>query len=160
MTFSQIEVGTPAYAEALRLREEILRKPLNLALTRADLALETGCFHLAGFDGSQLVAVLLLQPLDAATVKMRQVAVRAELQKTGLGSQLIAFAEELARQRGYATIIAHARGTAVAFYLRLGYTAADTEFLEQTIPHRLVKKMLPAKGGDPGVAAAPHGFEP
>jgi GNAT superfamily N-acetyltransferase len=142
MTFRQFAVDTAEYRDALQLREEILRKPLGLTFTQAELALEPTCFHLGGFDGTKLVAVLLLQPVDEHTIQMRQVAVCSGLQGTGVGMQLIAFAEEFARQKGYRTLIAHARSTALGFYLRLGYTAGGHEFIEQTIPHRLVTKTL------------------
>jgi predicted GNAT family N-acyltransferase len=146
MTLKRIEVGSTEYQEALRLRADVLRTPLGLSLTQAELAQERLCFHLGGFDESRLVAVLLLQPLDAHTVKMRQVAVSPARQRSGAGAQLIAFAETFAREHGYRTIVAHARGTAVGFYLRLGYTAAGDEFLEQTIPHRRVTKTVIGAG--------------
>ncbi len=88
------------------------------------------------------MAVLLLQPVDEQTLQMRQVAVRPASQGTGIGSQLIAFAEEFALQHGYRLMMAHARGTALGFYLWMGYTAEGEEFMEQTIPHRLVTKTL------------------
>lgn len=142
MIFSAFEVDTPVYEDAFRLREDILRKPLGQAITEQKLMQEKHCFHLGGFDGTQLVAVLLLQPLAPPTVKMRQVAVDHELQRSGIGRQLITFAEEFAQQRDYGTMIAHARSTALGFYLRLGYTASGDEFMETTIPHRLVTKTL------------------
>jgi GNAT superfamily N-acetyltransferase len=143
ITFRQFELDTTEYEDALRLREAILRAPLGLALTDKDLANDRGCFHLGGFDNcTRLAAVLLLQPLDERTVQMRQVAVGRELQRTGIGSQLIRFAEEFVRQRGYSVMIAHARMTALDFYLRMGYSAAGGEFTETTVAHRLVAKTL------------------
>ena len=64
----------------MRLREDILRKPLGLSLTKDELARDAACFHLGGFRGSQAVAVLLLQPVDEQTLQMRQVAVLPALQ--------------------------------------------------------------------------------
>ena len=142
MTFRQFQPGTTEYKDALRLCEDILRKPLALSLTDADHARDEECFHLGGFDGLPMIAVLLLQPVDGQTLQMRQVAVLPVLQGTGVGSQLIALAEGFARQHGFRRMIAHARGTALGFYLRIGYTAVGEEFLEQTIPHRLVTKTL------------------
>ena len=142
MTFRQFQLGTAEHKDALRLREDILRKPLGLSLTDADLARDAGCFHLGGFDGAQIKTVLLLQPVDEQTLQMRQVAVCSEMQGTGIGTQLIAFAEELACQKSFVTMIAHARATALGFYLRLGYAVSGDEFMETTIPHRLVMKTL------------------
>ena len=86
--------------------------------------------------------MLLLQPVDEYTPQLRQVAVCPELQGRGIGAQLIAFAEESARQQGFVTMMAHARVTALEFYLWLGYMAEGEDFLEQTIPHRPVTKAL------------------
>ena len=142
MNFRAFDTGTAEYPAALKLRADVLRTPLGLTLTAADLASDAACFHLGGFDGADLQAVLLLQPLDTCTVQMRQVAVRPSSQGTGVGTQLVAFAEAFARQRGYTSLLAHARETALGFYLRLGYEAEGEEFMEQTIPHRLVTKAL------------------
>ncbi len=73
---------------------------------------------------------------------MRQVAVSNVLQREGIGRQLITFAEDFARHKGYGNMIAHAWATTLGFYLRLGYTASGDEFMETTIPHRLVTKAL------------------
>ena len=142
MTFRDFQPGTAEYEESLRLRDDILRKPLGLALTEADLAHDPACFHLGSFEGTRLAAVLLLQPLDERTLQMRQVAVGREQQGRGVGSRLVAFAEQFARQRSYAIVIAHARASAVEFYRRLGYSVSDEEFIEVTIPHRVVTKRL------------------
>ena len=142
MTFLEFKPGTDEYKQALRLREAVLRVPLGLTLTPGDLAEEAHCFHLGGFDGERLVAVLLLRPLDEQTVKMRQVAVHPEFQKLGTGSGLVACAERFAKERGFTKMMAHARGTTVEFYQKAGYTAVGDEFIETTIPHRLVTKEL------------------
>ena len=142
MTFREFNLGTKEYEQALHLREAVLRVPLGLTLTDGELADEPNCCHLGGFDRERLVAVLLLRPLDEETVKMRQVAVHPEFQNLGMGSRLVAFAESFAKERGFTKMVAHARGTAVDFYRKAGYTAVGEDFLEQTIPHRLVAKEL------------------
>ena len=141
--FKQIPIATPEYEDALVLREAVLRTPLGLPFSPDDLADEGRCAHLAGFDDAgRLVAILLLKPLNAHTVKMRQVAVKPESQGCGIGAKLVAFAEAFARERAYKTMIAHARGTAVEFYRRLGYATSGEPFIETTIPHLLVTKSL------------------
>jgi GNAT superfamily N-acetyltransferase len=142
MTFREIKPGSEEYAEAIQLREAILRRPLGLTLGDDELADEANWIHLGGFDGPRLVAVLLLRPLSQTKVKMRQVAVAAELQGQGIGSALVSFAETLAKNAGYTTLIAHARESAAEFYQKIGYTLSDDLFNEHTIPHRLVSKSL------------------
>ena len=142
MTLREFHPGTDDYEQALRLRETVLRVPLGLTLTKAELSDDSNCCHLGGFDDGRLIAVLLLRPLDALTVKMRQVAVHPEFQALGLGSQLVAFAESFAKERGFTQMAAHARATALAFYRKAGYKVLGDDFIEATIPHRLVTKQL------------------
>ena len=142
MTFREFNLGTTEYEQALQLREAVLRVPLGLALMHGELADEPNCRHLGGFEGERLVAVLLLRPLDEQTVKMRQVAVHPEFQNLGMGSQLVAYAERFAKERGFTKLVAHARETAVHFYRKAGYATVGGEFIEATIPHRLVTKEL------------------
>jgi GNAT superfamily N-acetyltransferase len=144
MIFREFLPGSPEHHEALKLRELILRAPLGLDFTEDELALESACFHIGGFDGGRLVAVLLLKPLDDRTAKMRQVAVSDSLQGLGIGAGMVAYAEEFARERGFTEVIAHARGTALGFYRKLGYSIRGEPFLETTIPHQLVAKALDA----------------
>ena len=142
-SFKEIHLGTPEYKASLQLREAVLRAPLGLSLTEDELADEPHCAHLGGFDGAgRLVAILLLKPLNAHTVKMRQVAVQPGLQGGGIGAKLVAFAEAFASERGFKTMMAHARGTAVEFYLGLGYASSGEPFIETTIPHILVSRKL------------------
>ncbi len=144
LTWRQFPHGSEDYAQALDLRESVLRAPLGLVLTPEEMAGEPDFFHLGGFAGGRLLAVLLLCPLDPRTVKMRQVAVHPAFQNRGLGAQLVAFAERFASERGFGKVVAHARESASGFYRQAGYTLDSRIFLETTIPHRLVTKELSA----------------
>jgi GNAT superfamily N-acetyltransferase len=144
----RIELDTPEHAAALRLREAVLRAPLGLSWSEADLDDEPLGYHLAAFDGEALIATLMLKPLDGGVTKMRQVAVDPGQQGRGIGTELVAFAETYAREQGCRRLVAHARATALGFYRALGYTEEGEPFLENTIPHRRVSKQLfPATTG-------------
>lgn len=140
--FREVRLGAPEYAAALRLREEILRQPLGLVLSAEELSVEPECRHFVALAEREVIATLLLKPLDAQTVKMRQVAVAPAWQRSGVGAGLVRFAENVARELGFQTIVANARETAVGFYRRLGYAVEGEPFLETTIPHRRVSKRL------------------
>ena len=142
MSFVEIELGTDLYHEALRLREQVLRAPLNLTLTDEDLASDGDCFHLGVRDGSRLLAVLLLQRMQKNEVKMRQVAVSPDAQQHGIGSFLVTSAERYAKDRGYCGVFADARESAIPFYEKLGYFTSGAAFLEHTIAHRRIVKVL------------------
>lgn len=143
MQIFQIEFATPEYDEAVRLRYEVLRRPLGLDFTPEQLAAEYGDVHLAGFDGmGRLVGYLCLTPLNNGEVKMRQVAVAPEWQGKGVGKKLVATSEELAKHLNFKKMTMHAREAAVPFYLRLGYQTVGEQFEEVTIPHFKMEKKL------------------
>jgi predicted GNAT family N-acyltransferase len=115
--------------------------PLNLSFNPDDLAKEYLDFHLAAFFENKLIGILLLKPINDRLIKMRQVAIHAEFQGKGVGKQLVAFSEELAKAKGYHEIELHARESAIPFYLAMNYQMVGDVFLEVNIPH---KKMIKA----------------
>lgn len=139
----QIEFATPEYDEAVRLRYEVLRRPLGLDFEPEQLAGEYADIHLLAYTASgHLAGCLVLTPLDADTIKMRQVAVAPELQGRGVGKLLVEASEARAKSAGYRRMSMHARETAVPFYLRLGYATVGERFEEVTIPHFKMEKAL------------------
>lgn len=138
-----IGFATPEYDAAVALRDEVLRRPLGLQFSPEQLAEEYRHFHLAAFSADGLlIGYLNLTPLDAGLVQMRQVAVRPELQRAGIGQALVAASEELARREGFNEIMLHARDTAVPFYEKLGYRPEGEPFEEVSIPHREMRKII------------------
>lgn len=133
---------SPAYALCVALRRDVLRKPLGLEFTEAQLAEEAGSFHLAALDGERLVGTLLLTPREGGVVQMRQVAVDDRLQRGGLGTVMVAESEAEARRHGFTRMVLHARDSAVPFYARLGYAAVGEPFAEVGIPHQEMDKAL------------------
>ncbi len=138
-----IEFATPEYDAAVRLRYEVLRQPLGLDFTPEQLAEEYDQVHLAAFDREGvLIGYLNLTPLDEVRVKMRQVAVAPAWQGRGVGREMVAASETLARERGFSTMTLHARETAVPFYQKLNYQTVGDRFEEVTIPHFCMEKTL------------------
>jgi GNAT superfamily N-acetyltransferase len=137
-----VAFGSDVYREAVRLREAVLRRPLGLQWAPRDFDAEESSLHLGAFLGGRLVGTLVLRPREAGTLQMRQVAVAPEWRSRGIGSALVRFAECVASEHGYTSIMAHARVTALAFYRRLGYREVGEPFTEIGIPHREVVKVL------------------
>jgi hypothetical protein len=136
MTFREIAFGTPEYRLALRLRDEVLRKPLGLSLEDEDLDAEGGELHFGLFlpDGA-LVACAAAAPLSPTEAKIRQMAVAAPRRGEGLGRRLLDGIEKDLRARGFTRFVLNARSTAVGFYEKLGYAVVGGEFLDHAIPH-------------------------
>ncbi len=137
-----VEHGSPEYQATLQLRREVLRWPLGLDFTEEELAAERSDFHLANLEGEAVLACLVFTPLGGCELKMRQVAVRPELQGEGLGKRLVKASEELAKRLGFELISLSARESAVPFYLTQNYEMVGEPYEEVTIPHRKMKKLL------------------
>lgn len=138
----QISHDTPAHRDMVALRYRVLREPLGLNYTPEQLSAEAGDTLLGIYDNVQLIGCLILTRLDAQTVQMRQVAVMPLQQGQGTGRVLVTYAEKLARQQGYTTMLLHARESAVPFYLRLEYAAQGESFEEVGLPHVQMLKDL------------------
>jgi GNAT superfamily N-acetyltransferase len=134
--------NSPAYGLAVALRTAVLRQPLGLAFSSDQLQSEVHAYHLGAFLETQLLACLMLQPMEGGTIRMRQVAVQTEWQGQGLGRRLVNHAETVARQRGFQVMTLHARESAVGFYQRLGYSKVGPGFVELTLPHWAMHKPL------------------
>jgi len=138
-----IEHGSGEYEEAVALRDEVLRKPLGLSYDPTELAGEKDSFHLALREEAELVASLVLKPLDEQRcIKMRQLAVRENVQGKGFGRELVNYAESFLKGRGYEEIVLHARETARGFYEKLGYEVEGDPFIEVGLPHLFMRKQL------------------
>lgn len=137
-----VEHGSGEYEETVALRHQVLRKPLGLSYAPAELAGEKDSFLFALREGAELVACLVLKPLDERCIKMRQLAVRESSQGKGFGRELVNHAESFAREHGCAEIVLHARETALGFYQKLSYEAEGDSFTEVGLPHLFMRKKL------------------
>lgn len=142
MALKIIDHGTSEYRQMIKLRDEILRKPLGLSFSNEELDEETGNLHIAAYEDDQMLGCCMLVEEEPQTVRLRQMAVINDLQGKGVGRALMQFAENLARDRGYKKITMHARKNALGFYEKMGYRKIGTEFQEITIPHYVMEKEL------------------
>ena len=143
MALRIIDHGTKEYRQMVNLRNEILRKPLGLALLAEELEKEKDDVLMGAFeDDDRLLGCCLLTKMDPATIRLRQMAVPNNMQGKGIGRALMVFAENIARDLGYKRLTMHARKTALGFYQKLGYQVTGDEFLEVTIPHYIMEKVL------------------
>ena len=138
----EIAYDSADYRQSVELRNCVLRQPLGLQMGEEELAADESCFHLGCFVDDVLTGCLVLEPLTAEQIKMRQVAVVSEFQRRGIGTQLVEFAETLATERGYRELVMNARDKAVGFYERLGYVPLGDSFIEVGIAHLKMTKQL------------------
>ena len=142
MALKIIDHGTPEYQQMVKLRDDILRKPLGLTFSEQELENEKENMLIGAFEDEDMLGCCMLVEENPSTVRLRQMAVLNDLQGKGIGRALMNFAENLARDRGYKTLSMHARKNTIGFYEKMGYKVASDEFTEITIPHIIMEKQL------------------
>lgn len=131
------------YPESVILREQVLMRPIGIRYNENISVLDAQSRHFAAFLEADLVGIVLMLPQgDPQKWRLRQMAVRPDVQRMGIGRSLVGFAEQWARDQSIDEIILHARVSALDFYLRLGYRVQGEVFEEVGIDHRLMTKRL------------------
>ena len=142
MALKIIDYGTHEYRLMLKLREDLLRKPLGISFTKEELEREKQDVLIGAFDDDDILGCCMLVELEPGVVRLRQLAVLNNLQGKGVGTAILQFSENLARDLGYKKITMHARKHTVDFFEKLGYQTVGEEFIEITIPHfEMVKEL-------------------
>jgi GNAT superfamily N-acetyltransferase len=142
MALRIIDHGSNEYRQMIKLRDDILRRPLGLGFTDEELADERENMLIGAFEDDDLLGCCMIVEENPTTARLRQMAVLNNLQGKGVGRALMQFAENLARDRGYKVLSMHARKNAIGFYEKVGYKVKGDEFTEITIPHYLMEKQL------------------
>lgn len=142
MALKIIDYGTPDYYQMVRMRENILRKPLGIFFTEGELEKDKNNIMIGAFDDDYMLGCCMLVQENRSVVRLRQMAVLNDLQGKGIGRALTLFAENIARDHGYKIMSMHARKNVVGFYEKMGYKVKGNEFIEITIPHYVMEKEL------------------
>lgn len=142
MALKILDYGTPEYRQMVKMRDDILRKPLGLSFTEDELASEKNNLLIAAFEDDEMLGCCMIVEQNPERAQLRQMAVLNSLQGKGVGRALILFAENLARDHGYKTMFMHARKNTVSFFEKMGYKTCSNEFIKLTIPHIEMEKEL------------------
>lgn len=151
ISIQRIQNGTDLHRQELDLRQRVLLGPLGLTLADLEAAFP-GCEerfeHFVAVlnhpSGPQVVAcaVLLAPEADpedgeARLGKVMQVATDPQMQSQGIGRRLMVAIEARALgELGLGGLYCHARGPAIPFYERLGWSVVGEPFEEVGIEHR------------------------
>mgnify|MGYP003575048359 CR=1 FL=1 len=142
MNLQIIQHGTAAYNQMLQLRIKVLLNPIGVSPSFINTEKEKEDILIAAFEEQDMVGCCVLTKRDKETVQLRQMAVDDVVQGKGVGSAIIQFAEQVAKENGYSTIMMHARSAVVPFYLKNGYYVTGDAFEEVGIAHRFMQKKL------------------
>lgn len=106
-----------------------------------------GEFLLKRDEDQKLLGVVRLMPVtdnNPLSRQVRQVAVSPAARGLGVGRELMAYVEDLARDQGAEELWLESRGVAYGFYNKLGYTKAGEEFTSALthLPHTRMTKNI------------------
>src|ERR1700730_2647603 len=101
MALKIIDHGSKEYHQMVKLRIDMLRKPLGLKFDKEELDKEKDDVLMGAFEDDRILGCCLLTRVDDKTVRLRQMAVPNSLQGRGIGRALMIFAENIARDMGY-----------------------------------------------------------
>jgi len=128
--------------EIMPLRHAVLRP--GYPLEASHYAEDDVAVHISAWEDATLVGCATvfadpwLGPPEVADAwRLRGMAVDPDLQRSGVGTQVLSEAVAAARDAGAPVIWANARTTALGFYLRHGWRVAGEEFLasDTGLPH-------------------------
>ncbi|WP_050183405.1 GNAT family N-acetyltransferase [Domibacillus robiginosus] len=77
--------------------------------------------------------------------KLERICILKPYRQFGLGKVIIGALETIARKQGTSQVKLHGQVQAEGFYKKLGYYASSDVFMEDGIPHLLMKKELTAE---------------
>ncbi|MBY0149185.1 GNAT family N-acetyltransferase [Neobacillus niacini] len=99
------------------------------------------CEHLLVYFEEQPVGTGRIRWVDEFG-KLERICILEPYRKFGLGKVIITSLEEIAKERGAKMVKLHGQTQAEGFYKKLGYQTSSSVFIEDGIPHLLMKKEL------------------
>lgn len=125
------------------LRYEVLRKPWGQPFESAFDVLDSQSLNAFIEHKNRCIACGRLDILNATTAQIRYMAVHPDYRGQGLGSQILTFLEQTARDRNIQKILLHARSNAVPFYQHHAYLLIrPSHILFHSIRHYLMEKTI------------------
>ncbi len=140
IVFKTVRFGSPEYREALRTREDVMRRPLGLCLSEEDLKGEERRIHIAGYAGAEQVCGCALNIIHGKLALIAFFYVRPEFQKQGCGRGMMHFLEEYAAASGVRRLYAEAREAARGFYEKCGFRKSGHVYVDTGLRHQDMKK--------------------
>jgi len=128
---------------AYALRREVFEVEQNVPRPLDRDALDFNADHVVAFDDSgRCVGTGRAVRVDTRTCQIGRMAVAKELRKHGVGAAILDALERMAALRGLREMTVHSQLPAESFYRNRGYVRDGPEFLEEGVPHVLMRKVL------------------
>lgn len=154
MNIVPIMFASPAYDEMVNLRLESIYYPIGLEIDTEAFAQEYKNVHLAVYsDSHELiggVVALVSEELDEFMIKrkiclFKQIFIKKEYQRMGLGAQLLSTLEKMLIDKGYRELRLHVHLEIIEYYSGMGYCVHAKPFMANGIKQQVMKKKLQQK---------------
>ena len=139
----RISMNSALYKGERDLRNRELLRPIGVPDFGWEMY-DVSSFHFVAVDGEEVVGCALLYPvpLMPGEAQLMQMAVSSSSRGTGLGRQLMEHVTGFALESGFASIVCHARDSAVGFYRRHGFRVYGEPFEEVGVTHSYMRLIL------------------
>jgi predicted GNAT family N-acyltransferase len=128
---------------AFALRRAVFELEQNVPRPLDRDALDFAADHVVAFDDAgECVGTGRVVRLAARTCQIGRMATAAAHRKLGVGAAVLDALERMARLRGLGEVIVHAQLPAVPFFAHRGYEGEGEPFLEEGVPHLLMRRVL------------------
>jgi len=142
MNIRTIATATTEYNDMVNLRMKVLLEPVGIPRSYINPQKEKHDILICAFEGDHLIGCCILSHIDSSTLQLRQMAVENLIQKKGVGASIVAFAEAIAKEKGYHVLMMNARNTVLDFYKKCGYEMKGEQFFEVGIGHYKMEKQI------------------
>lgn len=126
---------------AKELRMRVFSAEQRIAPEAEIDGLDPAATHVIALRRSRVVGTCRLR-YPRGQGKIERMAVDPTLRRTGIGARLVAAAERTAVARGCEDLVLHAQLQSREFYSACGYEAEGEAFLEEGIPHVLMRRRV------------------
>ena len=126
---------------ALVLREQVFCGEQGVSIDAERDGRDRDAAHLVALAEGRVLATCRLLLADG-TVRLSRMAVEPSARRRGVGSALLAHAEDWAREASAQRITLHAQMPVKPLYDGAGYTARGQPFFEEGIEHVLMEKSV------------------
>ena len=138
--------SSPADLDAgYALRRDVFEKEQNIPRPLDRDPFDYSADHVVAFDdGGRCVGTGRVVRMDARTAQIGRMAVAKNERKHGVGALVLDALERMASMRGIAELTVNSQIPAEPFYERRGYARVGDVFLDQGVPHVVMRKSLVA----------------
>lgn len=136
------ELGSKEYQDALSVRTNVFVKEQQIPVEIEVDENEANAVHLVLYnEQEQPIAAGRYRVVDGLA-KAERICVLASERGTGAGAKIMEALEHHAAEQVLPAVKLSAQAHAIPFYEKIGYHAITEEYLEQNIPHKMMKKEL------------------